>query len=333
MKVAIVMNAGAGSIGRERCEQCMGEILAACAEAGLEATVALCEPEHVAATTRAVARSGVDCVIAAGGDGTVSTVAAGLVGGDVPLAVLPLGTLNHFARDLGVPAELGRAARAIATGRVARIDVGDLDGRTFVNNSSIGLYPEIVIQRDEDRRVTGRSKARAMLVACARVLRRFPLLHVRIGTDRGVLRAQTPFVFVGNNVYSIDILRLGRRRALDRGELCLYMIRSTTRARMFWLMVRASLQRLRAVKDFEAHLVREAVVYTGRHHLEVALDGEVVRMTPPLHYRIRPRALPVIVPPPELATRVDDRVDDLADDRADERDRDDAGRVDGAASA
>ncbi len=295
MKLAVLLNAGAGSVGREKCEERKQEILAAFAEAGVDAQAHLCEPAQLADTARELARSGVDAIVAAGGDGTVSTVASALVGGHVPLGVLPLGTLNHFAKDIGMPLDLREAARAIAEGDATYVDVAELNGRTFVNNSSIGLYPEIVVARDRDRKQRGRGKWTAMAIAALRVLRRFPLLKVRVATDQATLHARTPLVFVGNNSYAFNVLDLGSRPRLDAGALSLYMMRSTSRLKMFWLMVRAILQRLDAVEDFEAHEVRELIVRTGKRSVVVALDGEVCRMAPPLHYRIRPKALPLLV--------------------------------------
>lgn len=296
MKVAVVMNASAGTIGSAKCEERKAEILAAFSDAGIDAEVHLCEPARLTRTARELAKSGVDAVVAAGGDGTVNAVATALAGGNTPLAVLPLGTLNHFAKDLRMPLSLAEAAQAIAAGNVVHIDVGELNGRIFINNSSIGLYPETVIRRDRDRRASGRGKWTAMFLAAVRVLRRFPLLKVRIGTESGTLRARTPLVFIGNNRYTINVLELGERAHLDRGELSLYMIKTTSRLKMFWVMVRAILQRLDAVADFEAHAIREVTIRTGHRRLQVAIDGEVELMTPPLYYRSRPRALAVIAP-------------------------------------
>jgi diacylglycerol kinase family enzyme len=296
MKVAVLVNAGAGSIGHEKLEEKRAAIEAAVMGAGLGLTTHVCEPAHLTETARRFAGSEIHAVVAAGGDGTVSAIAAGLAGTSTPLAVLPLGTLNHFAKDIGMPLELDAAARAIAEGYVGHVDVAELNGRPFVNNSSIGLYPEMVLDRDETQRA-GRSKWAAMVLASARVLRRFPLLRVVIGTENGSIVAKTPFVFVGNNSYTVDVLRLGAREHLDRGELSLYMVRSTSRRKMFWLMVRGILQRLHAVSDFEFHRVSELTIRSGKHRLYVALDGEVVPMAPPLHYRIRPHALAVILPP------------------------------------
>ncbi len=297
MKVAVIMNAGAGSIGAAHARERAEKIEEAFAAAGVEVELHTCEGAKLTATARTAAASGVDAVVAAGGDGTVSAVAAALVDGDVPLAVLPLGTLNHFARDLGMPDDLGDAARAIAALRVERVDCGEVNGRVFVNNSSIGLYPEIVLSRDAVQRSTGHGKWRAMLTAAWRVLRRFPLLTVHVVTDEHDVLTRTPFVFVGNNSYQISALALGQRAQLDAGHLSLYMVRCRGRLKMFWLMVRAILQRLEAVQDFEALEVGEVRVVLPKRHVKVALDGEVASMKSPLRYKIRRGALPVLRAP------------------------------------
>ncbi len=292
----MVVNAGAGSMAgqaEERAEQ----IRAAFADAGVEAEVHLAAPADLAETARRLAASGVDAVVAAGGDGTVSSVASALVGGDTPIAVLPFGTLNHFARDIGVPIELAAAARAIAARRLARIDVGDVNGHTFINNSSIGLYPELVLSRDAVQRRTGRRKWWAMLHAAVRVLRRFPLLRVRVSTPGRQLVARTPLLFVGNNDYCLDALSLGRRERLDGGRLSLYVMRCRGRLQLLWLMLRTVFRRIEAVPECENDAVLEAWVSLGHEHrtLSLALDGEVVRAETPLHYQVRRAALPVLL--------------------------------------
>ena len=288
----MILNAKAGGANAGPLEA----VQRAFADAGVDADVQPCDGAQLTAAARRAADSGVDAVVAAGGDGTVSAVAQALIDGRVPLAVLPLGTLNHFARDLGMPTDLAEAARAIATAEVRQIDVGELNGRCFLNNSSIGLYPEMVVHRDAQRRREGRGKWRAMAVAALRVLRRFPLLVLRVVAPGRSIVTRTPLLFVGNNEYQINLLDLGGRNRLDGGRLGLYMFRCRSRVRMLWLMVRAILQRLDQVRDFDAELVTEARVDLRRRQVDVALDGEVATFRPPLFYRIRPRALPVLRP-------------------------------------
>jgi diacylglycerol kinase family enzyme len=294
VKVAILLNAKAGSLDRRICEQRAKEILAGCAERGIDATAHLCEGARLTPMARELARARVDAVVAAGGDGTINAVAAGLAGTDVVLGVVPLGTLNHFAKDLGV-ATVEAALDTIAAGHVEQIDVGEVNGRVFVNNSSIGLYPEMVVQRDAERRRKHRGKWPAMLRAAARTLLRFPLLHVAIAIAGKVMSAHTPFVFIGNNEYERDVRALGKRRRLDRGQLSIYTIRATRRLHMFWVLLRAIIRHGKP-PELEEHAVERAQIVTSKRSLRVALDGEVVRMTPPLTYRTRPKALRVFAP-------------------------------------
>jgi diacylglycerol kinase family enzyme len=240
-----------------------------------------------------------DAVVAAGGDGTVSGVAGGLAGGDIPLGVIPLGTLNHFAKDLKLPTELEPAIETIRSGQVREVDVGEVNGQVFINNSSIGIYPEVVRDRDAQRTRLGRGKWMAMFFASLAALRRFPVMRVRLRiNDRTVLRT-TPFVFVGNNEYEMHLFNVGGRRCLDKGQLSLYVAHRTGRFGMFILAIRALLGRLDQAKDFDAVCLPEVWVETGKRRLHVAADGEVTIVQPPLHYVIRPRALRVIAPSPE----------------------------------
>lgn len=301
MRLAILVNSSAGRLAGVARGARVEQLRAAFAELGVETEILPCEPAHLTATARRLASQGFDAVVAAGGDGTVSAVAAGLAGTAMPLAVIPLGTLNHFAKDLAMPLELGDAARAIRDGADERVDVGEVNGRVFVNNSSIGLYPEAVIVRD-DRRRRGWRKLPAMLLAAARVLWRFPLLAVGVATPERTIVTKAPFVFVGNNAYRTTLPSVGRREALDRGVLSVHTARARGRAKMLWLVVRALFRRPEGIDDLEAQQVTEATVFCSRkRRLAVALDGEVVRMRAPLAYRIRPGALLVRRPPREAA--------------------------------
>lgn len=298
MKLAILFNAKAGQLDRRACERRAEEILAACGERGLEATAHVCDGARLTQTARELAGTGIDAVVAAGGDGTVSAIAAGIAGTGMTLGVIPLGTLNHFAKDLGLDT-VDKALDVIAGGHTEHVDVGEVNGRVFVNNSSIGLYPEMVVERDAERRRHHRGKWPAMIRAAFRTLLRFPLLHVAIALAGDVFSARTPIVFVGNNEYARDVRALGSRRRLDGGRLAVYTIRATRRLHMFWVLLSSLVRRKPA--DLEAHTVERAEIITTKRSVRVALDGEVVRMKPPLTYRSRPRALRVFAPVSEGA--------------------------------
>ena len=237
------------------------------------------------------------CVIAAGGDGTVSAVASALVGSEVPLAVLPTGTLNHFARDLGLPAELAECIRAAVAGKTRVIDVGEVNGRVFINNASIGLYPAIVRRREKQQRQLGRGKWHAMLWAIHTVLRSHPFLDLTLELDGVPQRRRTPFVFVGNNEYLMEGFTMGMRSRLDGASLSVYLSQRRGRIGLLRLALRALFGRLQQAKDFEAASVSRLHIDSRRHkRLLVATDGEVAALDMPLQFRIRPGALRVVVP-------------------------------------
>ena len=241
-------------------------------------------------------KEGVPLVIAAGGDGTVSAVASRLAGTTTVLGVLPMGTLNHFAKDLGLPVDLEAALDVLANGRTVSVDVGEVNGRVFINNSSIGIYPDIVLDRERQRRRLGRGKWPALLVACLNVLRRHPSLKVELQVDGDPLLRRSPFVFIGNNRYEVEGFAVGSRRALDAGRLSLYMAHHGGRFGLLRLALLALLHRLEQAEDFETLEADELVIRPGRRRIRVAADGEVLVMQTPLHYRIRPGALQVRVP-------------------------------------
>ncbi|HMC16986.1 MAG TPA: diacylglycerol kinase family protein, partial [Albitalea sp.] len=238
-----------------------------------------------AAVRRALAA---DCgvVVAGGGDGTLGCVAGPLVGRGVALGVLPLGTLNHFARDLGIPLEPEAALATIADGNIHAVDVADVNGRFFLNNSSLGLYPEIVHERELQQARLGRGKWPAFAWATLAALRRYPFLDARLSADEREQRYRTPFIFVGNNAYRMDGLRIGARNALDQGVLSVCVAQRTGRWGLVRLAFRALFGHLREAKDFRAMLAKNALVETRHPRLRVANDGEVCLLDTPLHYRI-----------------------------------------------
>ena len=253
--------------------------------------------DDIAARARSAISGKPHAVIAAGGDGTVSAVASVLVDSGTRFGVVPAGTLNHFAKALGIPMELD-AALAIAAGDTTRmVDVGEVNGRIFVNNSSIGLYPSIVVSREKQQHRLGRGKWPAFAWAIFAALRRYPFLFVRLRTGNEELVRRTPFVFIGNNEYVMEGLRIGTRARLDGGVLGVYMPHHTGRCGLLALAVRALFSRLRDSRELDAVSLPGFSIETPHRRLPVALDGEVQLLDLPLVYRLRPRALTVLAPP------------------------------------
>jgi diacylglycerol kinase family enzyme len=292
-RVAVLLNPSAGS-ARDGIEDQVVRLFAA---AGCDARVMqLNSSAHAVECVRTALAEGADTIAAGGGDGTISSVAAALIGSSTPLGVLPLGTLNHFAKDLGIPAALEAAVSTIATGADARVDAGEVNGVTFLNNSSIGIYPDIVVER-ESLRGRGYRKWTALALASARIIGRYSGVVVRL-TAGGVSQViRTPFLMVGNNQYEIEGTRMGARSRLDRGELSAYL---APRLRGRDLPRLAALALLGRVKDnpvLESFVTDSLTVEAvGRRRLRVARDGEVAVMTTPLRYRILRGALVVKTP-------------------------------------
>jgi diacylglycerol kinase family enzyme len=285
-------------------EKHKGDIAARFAAAGSQATIVELRREQDPAEVARAASVRAAIVVAAGGDGTVSRVAAGLIGTRSVLGVLPLGTLNHFAKDLRIPLDLEQAIATIAAGQVGSVDVGEVNDRVFLNNSSIGLYPSIVEVREELRR-QGHHKWPAFVLATFRVLRRHRGVFVRIQVNGQQAVRRTPFVLVGNNEYRLEGIRLGSRATLDGGRLFIYLAPRVRTREMPMLIVRALLGRARQSGAFEIISGTELWIDTPNvRRVRIALDGEVTTMTPPLHFRICPAALQVLLP---LTTTEDGR--------------------------
>lgn len=290
--IGVILNPHAGYVARHGIGHVRALIIAAVPDARIHV---LASDDDLGARCRAFRADGAACVVAAGGDGTVGSVAAHLVGTDTPLGVLPVGTLNHFARDVGVGRDVPAAARILATGRIRLVDAAEVNGHLFVNNSSIGLYAHLVELRERHERQWG--KWRALVRATLLTLREGHPLPVRVSADGATGTADTYLLFVGNNRYELDLLRLGRRAALDAGELSVFALIETHWLRLVPHFLRALCERPARRRLFKGRLAREVTVAPdGLRAVEVACDGEVLRLATPLVYRTRPRALRVLVP-------------------------------------
>ena len=266
--------------------------------AGFDVREYLCDGDPGIGAHAAV-RDGCDVVVACGGDGTVNATAAAVFsaqetgGSAATLAVLPFGTLNHFAKDLGIHT-LHEAQNVLLSGTERLIDVGMVNGRLFVNNSGIGMYPVMVRERERVRR-SGMPKWAAFGLAFLLTSARMPFMRLRIDADGRRMARATSFLFVGNNVYELAGKSLGTRSTLQGGVLGVCTARDVGIFGLCRIAVRAFLGTLRQERDFLAFTAQKLTVHR-RRHFHVSLDGEVVRMKAPLEYSIVPGALRVLGP-------------------------------------
>jgi len=293
VKIEVIVNSSSGPGHEHGIDNTLTKAFRA---AGADPRISLAQTgSEVIALAQRAARGDAEAIVVGGGDGTINAVAAAVINTNKSLGVLPFGTMNHFAKDLHIPLDLAGAVETIAAGHNKKVDVGEVNGHIFINNSSLGLYPIIVQERERQQRL-GWGKWPAYVWAAVAVLRKYPFLKVRVGVESAHLNSRTPFVFIGNNKYEMEALNVGSRAHLDRGELSLYMTNRTGRLGLIRLALRALLTGLRQEKDFVALSTKEIWIETRHRHLRVALDGEVTKIVPPLHYRTRPGALSVLTP-------------------------------------
>ena len=293
-KVSVILNASAGSGCTRAAADSFVEKFASC---GLDVHVTLAEDGNalVTAAQHAV-RDGAALVVVGGGDGTLNAVAAELVGTNTVFGILPLGTLNHFAKDLGIPLNIDEAIRTIAAGHITSVDTAEVNGRVFLNNSSLGLYPDTVRRRELQQSRLGRGKWLAFFWAAVTTLRRHPFLHLTLKVNGESLRQRTLFLFVGNNDYTMEGFNIGARKSLSAGRLSLYFAQRASRGGLLLLALQAVFGRLRQTKDFKVLSTQNLTIESRHRQLRVSTDGEVNLMNTPLMYRIVPKSLQVLVP-------------------------------------
>lgn len=268
------------------------ELEAAFTDLGLSAEAELIEGADI---RPALKRLDAPVVAIGGGDGTLGAAASELIATGRALGILPLGTHNHFARQLGIPPDLPGAVRVLAEGARRRVDVGMVNGHIFLNNASIGFYPSLVRSREQAQDRRGLPKWMANMPATWAALRRLRHHRLRVEIDGAEQWVRTPLLFVGNNLYSLDGGRIGEREALDRGELSLFSVEGRTRLGALWFGLRLLVGRANLEADFAVATTCHALtVHAHSSRIHVALDGEVRSLESPLRFEIRPRALEVI---------------------------------------
>ena len=299
-RMAVLLNSAAGNIICDNGQTLSETLAAAFTRHGITARLDfLSATELKAGAKRALQQAEtnqIDALVVGGGDGSIASVVNVIAGSDVPIGILPLGTLNHFAKDLGIPLALEQAVALIAAGQVQSVNLGEVNGEIFINNSSIGIYPYLVLDRQRLQERRGMRKWTAMAFAIWRTLRNFPLRRLRIRAGGLAEPFRSPCVFIGNNEYSLTGRAAGKRERLDAGELCVYVAKRQSRLALFWLACRSMLGFMDQSRDLRELKVPDLEISSRTSRLLVALDGEVTMLRPPLRYRARPNALRVFAP-------------------------------------
>ena len=258
------------------------------------------DPEKLVDRFRDAVAKRIPRILVAGGDGTIAAAAAVVARTGTELAVLPGGTLNHFAKDNGIPTDLDEAGKVAAGDVIAKIDLGYLDDRVFLNTSSIGLYVKFVRVREKIEKRLGYRLA--SMLAAMRMFSDLRMMAVKVEIDGKETIYRTPLVFIGVGERELQLPTLGARVENGRHGLHVMVVRGRRPARLFALALAAvsrGTSQVARTPQFDSFIVDKCSIDLNQPSALVALDGELHRMSTPLEYRIEREALSLVVAPPE----------------------------------
>lgn len=235
-------------------------------------------------------------VVAAGGDGTLNTVATKLIGTEIPMGIFPLGTFNYVARLLHIPLDLLKAADVIATGQIRTVHVAQINDHIYLNNASLGLYPLFIQRRELYNRRFGRFALHAYTSALDVLIRDRKELKLEVEIDGKKYPVKTPLIFFGNNQLQLAEMNLRIAKCAELGKVAGVVVAKSDKPTLFkilWQLIRGNLDHAPDVYSFSADKVQ---IHSKAKKLTLALDGEIVEMQPPLHISVRKHALKIMVP-------------------------------------
>jgi diacylglycerol kinase family enzyme len=295
MRIHAILNRKAGTIigaGADVFESQLAEVFR---QAGHEITIEIVDPQMLGERFQAAAAGGYDAIIAGGGDGSVNAAAEALLGRDTALGVLPLGTLNRLARDLDISTDVPEALQQLARAEPRKMDVGEVNGHIFLCNSFIGLPPMVSERRQDLRGRPLLERLKGYLKLPGEIARGARRLAIRVDDEEDTRLHRALSVVVSNNAYSEAPNLLPKRRALDEGRLGLYISKHRTLLQTVWLLLRASLGLWKGDPNFESRELTKLTIRSNNKRLQVSNDGELLTLDTPLNYRVRPKALTVLM--------------------------------------
>lgn len=256
--------------------------------------------ERLEAAIRAAVEGGARRILVAGGDGTIASAAAVVCDSGVELAVLAAGTLNHFARDHGLPLDPAEALELAATGTARGVDLGFVNDRPFLNTSSVGAYVGFVRTRERLERWMGYRLA--SFLGGVRVMARLRGFDVQVAVEGRARSYRTALVFIGVGERETRAPTFGGRVQGGRAGLHVIAVRGKAVARLVALGLEAAARGLEVVRrkpELDAFLVEECTIVMPKRLSWLAIDGEILRVPAPFRYRLARGALRVVAPDPD----------------------------------
>ena len=235
-------------------------------------------------------------IVVAGGDGTINAVASACLAAQRPFGIVPAGTFNYVARNLGIPTEIDAAVATIVAGEARAVDAGEINGRLFLNNAGTGLYSHLIERREEDKRRFGRKRIVGLISGLLCMLEPHPLYRVELRADGEPQQLRTTTLFFGCNALQLENYNVAARECLGDGKLAVLSLAVRSRADILRAAWSALTGTLDAADSIESFCARQVQVRTHRAMLKVAIDGEVVMLRSPLAVQLRRAALQVYAP-------------------------------------
>ncbi|HVF16533.1 MAG TPA: diacylglycerol kinase family protein [Steroidobacteraceae bacterium] len=297
----IVMNARAGSGDAREAHQQMQTIFQ---EAGQAHEFLLVDrPDNIPKVSEqavAKAKASGGAVVAAGGDGTINALAHAVLPHELPFGIVPQGTFNYSSRAHGIPLETEAAARALLQPKIKPIQVGVVNERIFLVNASLGLYPQLLQDREEFKKEHGRTRANAFFAGLRSLMQDHRQLSLEIEHDKERELVRTPTLFIGNNQMQLERVGLPEADDVQQRRLAAVIVRAQRPRSLLWLALRGALGQLgdaRNVRDFSFRTmtVNPWLGGSGRQ-IKMAIDGEVLHMRPPLKFSVAPQRLWLLTP-------------------------------------
>lgn len=256
----------------------------------------ICKPNQIGATIQSLLNKIFHVFLIAGGDGTIHAAVQKLVDTDIPIAILPVGTFNHFAKELNLINDLAHTFKLIALQHIRQVDVGEVNGQIFINNSSIGFYSHVLKLKEKYQDYFAQNKFLKIIFTAFNIFNVIPIYQLKINIEGEEMMIDTCLVFIGNNYYHLDLTNMGNRAELTGGQLSVYLLKCKSR----WQMIRCIFAKIFNTAAKEKYLFETATnhltIASQSKYINIIVDGELIKLKSPLNYIIHPKKLSVIVP-------------------------------------
>ncbi len=296
-RVLAVINPASGEVDPTGIDPVLTLLNQRLGERGITVQVVPFEPDTLASSLRDALDDDVLALYVAGGDGTLLAVVEALDGHRVPIGILPRGTMNWVAKDLGIPLDAGEALDALLDAQVRNIDVGSVNGHPFLCACMVGVGPLVARWRERERETPPWRRWPKVFWRGLGLLQRYRPRRMMLATQAHTERLRSRTVIVTSNLLDESFGPLPHRTRLDGGLLGIYAVRNTSPRELVRLLTRVMLGTWQADDAVLSTAAPEAILaISGRGSVMAILDGEIRQLKTPLRFSIKPGTVAVLAP-------------------------------------